>query len=107
MSAGSTITADDLARLVERLGDRLRHLAVPRLAPLEADVRAALVRLAALGLAAAGERGRPLPTVAAVAWGDQVTVLGRDLVEGLRRRPDPALLARGYAVLLDLRRALP
>ncbi len=103
----STFDTDDLVRLVERLADRLAHLSTSRLVPIEADVRAALVDLAALSLAAQGEPARRLPQVAPRAWGDQLTVLGHDLVEGLRRRPDPATAARGQALLLALRRALP
>lgn len=107
MRERSTLDTDDLARLVERLADRLAHLSTPRLAPIEADVQAALVDLAALSLSAQGEPARPLPPVAPRAWGDQLSVLGRDLVDGLRRRPDPTTAARAQTVLVALRRALP
>ena len=107
MQEGSTLDVDDLARLVERLADRLGHLSPRRLEPVEADVRKHLGELAALALAAQGEPARALPPVASRAWGDQLTVLGRDLVDGLRRRPDPVPAARAHAVLVELRRTLP
>ncbi len=107
MRERSNVDTDDLARLVERLADRLGHLSARRLEPLEADVRTHLGELAALALTAQGEPARALPPVAARAWGDQLTVLGRDLVDGLRRRPDPTHSARAHAVLVELRRTLP
>jgi hypothetical protein len=107
MRERSTVDTDEVARLVGRVAERLGHLPPSRLAPVEDDVRAALVELAALALAAQGEPARSLPSVASRAWGDQLSVLGHDLVEGLHRRPDPVLARRAHAVLVRLRRALP
>jgi hypothetical protein len=103
-------SAPDLASLrrdVETLADRLRHLAPARLSPVAAVARGHVRTLAALALEAEGLPARPLPDLADTALGDQVAVLGHDLVAALEQRPDPLLLAHAHACLAELRRVLP
>jgi hypothetical protein len=99
--------ADDLARAFAHVADRLRHLAPARLAPVADDVRAQVRRLAGLALRAEQRPDQALPDVAATALGDQVAVLGHDLTQALRARPDGALLDEARQVLVSLRRAVP
>jgi hypothetical protein len=99
--------ADDLARAFAHVADRLRHLAPVRLAPVADEVRAAVAALASTALRAEGRPERPLPDVAPSALGDQVAVLGHDLTQALRARPDGALLDEARQVLVSLRRAVP
>jgi hypothetical protein len=99
--------ADDLERLLEHVADRLRHLPAARQAEIAPQVRPLLVELAGLALQAEGEPAHPLPGVPPAALGDQVQVLGRDLVAALRSRPSSRLTAGGYDVLVRVRRALP
>jgi hypothetical protein len=96
-----------LARRLDQVADRLRHLPAARVAPVSAQVRGHVQRLARLSLAAEGRPDVPLPTVADTALGDQVAVLGLDLVAALRRRPDDDLLAAAHALVAELRRCLP
>lgn len=96
-----------LERDVEVLSDRLRHLGSARLAAVSTQVRRHLRDLAALSLAAHARPEQPLPEVADAALGDQLAVLGREVLDGLRRRPDDRLLVEALACLADLRAALP
>jgi len=98
---------DDLERLVEQVAERLRDLSDARQRVVEAQVGRLLAALAAVALRAEGEPGHPVPRVGRQALGDQVEVLGRDLVAALRARPSNDLAAQGYDVLVSIRRALP
>jgi hypothetical protein len=93
--------------MVEGVADRLRHLSHARLAEVEHRVRPLVAELAALALQAEGQAPRPLPDPAARAIGDQVEVLGGDLVAALSQHPAQATAARARDLLADLRRALP
>lgn len=96
-----------LQREVEVVSDRLRHLGTARLRLVSEQVRQHLRVLAALSLSANARPEQPLPVVADLALGDQVAVLGREVVDGLRQRPNPPLLAEALACLADLRSSLP
>jgi hypothetical protein len=97
-----------LSRDVEVLAERLRHLAPARLSPVADVVREHVRTLAALALEAEGLPPRPLPEILADrALGDQLAVLGHDLITALEHRPDAPLLVRAHACLADVRRALP
>lgn len=96
-----------LDRLVDLVADRLRHLPPARLAPVADDVRCLLDELAALALAAEARPATTLPTVADRALGDQVAVLGHDIVVALQTRPDERLAVAATAVLDRLRACLP
>jgi hypothetical protein len=81
------VSDEEALRRLERVADRLRVVG-PRLAGREGpaaenllgQIRAGLQRLADLAAAADGEPRRPVPVLAAHALGDQVLVLGHDLL---------------------------
>ncbi len=98
---------DELERRLDGVADRLRHLSAARLAGRGDAVRVQVRSLAALALRAEGVPVRALPDVADPALGDQVAVLGRDLVAALAGRPDPVLLQQAHACVRSLRRLLP
>ena len=60
-------------RELELTADRLRHLPAARLAPHEQDFYTLL----------AGLTDRPVPRLAARAWGDQLLLIGRDAPEAV------------------------
>ena len=108
--------ADELAKDVRRVADRLRTLTAPRLAAdcppygTVADAgRAAAAALAEAGSAVAGIEIRPLPRIGDFAVGDQVAVTGQDLLDALAAA-DPAQLPpeamRAAEVLTDVRRRI-
>ena len=107
MQGPANLDDDALARVVEHVADRLRHLDASRLRRVGEPVRRHLAALAALALSAEGLPPRPLPEVPDSALGDVVAVLGHDLSQALRRSPDDHLRVRAAAVLTDLRRCLP
>ncbi len=98
---------DELERRLDSAADRLRHLSASRLAACSDAVREQVGSLAGLALRAEGEGAHTLPEVADRALGDQVAVLGRDLVDALARRPDPELLEQAHALVRSLRHVLP
>jgi hypothetical protein len=114
-----TGTGDDagLAGELERVADRLRVLG-PRLAA-RADgkddagggtgtlgrVRQTLRTLAELAADAEGRPRRPVPELAPHALGDQLLVLGHDLLAVTDGHPRER--HAGLAALVDLRRSLP
>lgn len=108
--------AADLAREIERVADRLRVIG-PRLAarasahagagvapdqPTLRRIREVVQALADLAADAQGRPHRPVPELAPHGLGDQVLVLGHDLLS----MADPGAQASGLAVLVDLRRAV-
>ena len=98
-----SVSDEQAQRRLERVADRLRVVG-PRLAGREGpaaeellgQIRAGLQRLADLAAAADGEPRRPVPVLAAHALGDQLLVLGHDLLgpypslqgDARRRRSD-------------------
>lgn len=97
--------AADLARMAERVGDRLRHLPARRLHDIEPEVRVLLDDLAGLARAAEGRAPRPLPRASVAAFGDQLAVLGRDIAAALEAAPSPDLLRRAHDTIGAVRRA--
>jgi hypothetical protein len=81
------VTREQALIRLERLADRLRVVG-PRLGARESEsaraalgeLRSGLQCLADLGAVAAGEPIRPVPELAAHALGDQLLVLGHDLL---------------------------
>lgn len=125
MSDDAVAGAAELVREIERVADRLRVLgprlgaraasrppatpappAAPTLA--EADrltlqrIRETLRVLADLAADVEGGPRRPVPELAPHGLGDQVLVLGHDLLDG----GDPQAMASGLAALMELRRVL-
>lgn len=109
--------AEEYAAQLGRTVDRLRSLAIARLAapfepePTRADAGRGLAqRLADASAALEGRPVRDLPRLADGAVGDQVAVCGRDVLEAAAcRLDDPAVAATLAALaddLLDLRRRL-
>lgn len=107
MAEQSILDEGDLERLADRLADRLRHLSASRLEPLADQVWPLIDALAALALEAEDLTPRPLVRTSPRAFGDQVEVLGRDLVRALRQRPSAELARRAGEVLVRLRATLP
>ena len=101
--------AAELRREAERVADRLQVVG-PRMAARSGpdgarvlgDVRSALAQLAGLAADAEGQPRRDLPVLAPHALADQLLVLAHDLA----RFGDPASLAAGLALLLDLKRRI-
>jgi len=101
--------AADLRREAERVADRLQVVG-PRMAARSgpdgeqvlADVRAVLGQLADLAADAERTPRRAVPVLAPHALADQLLVLAHDLAQF----GDPAALATGLAVLLDLKRRI-
>ena len=97
----------DLARELDRVADRLRVLGPRWEARADADagaqqrVRQVLQELADLAADDAGEPRRPVPQLAARALGDQVLVLGHDVLDGSEPAAGAAL-----DLLTALRRSL-
>ena len=120
------MAAEELAKDVRRVADRLRSLSAPRLAAdcppygTVADAgRTAAAALAAAACALAGGLPRPLPRLGDFAVGDQVAVTGRDLLDALsaadpgaadpgadHRAELPPEAARAAEVLADVRRRI-
>ena len=125
------MAAEELAKDVRRVADRLRSLSGPRLAAdcppygTVADAgRTAAAALAAAACALAGAEPRPLPRLGDFAVGDQVAVTGRDLLDALsaagpiltdpgdadpgadHRADLPPEAARAAEVLADVRRRI-
>jgi hypothetical protein len=98
----------ELGREIERVADRLRVLG-PRLAGSGTAtstldrIRQTLQTLADLAAEAEGRPRRPVPALAPHGLGDQVLVLGHDLLE----LDDANARTSGLAALTALRRALP
>lgn len=91
----------ELDREIERVAQRLRVMAA-RLSPQTMEsVREVLQLLADLGADAEHRDRRPVPVLAAHALGDQVLVLGHDLLTA-----DSVARETGLASLTTLRRAL-
>lgn len=105
---------DELGRDVRRVADRLRGLNAERLEPHAAEVRRVLQLLANTAAALESAPGaaapvRAVPELPTAALGDQLEVLGTDLLVAARStRRDPAAPAVSAAcdALRDLRRAL-
>jgi hypothetical protein len=106
---------DELARDVRRVSDRLRSLDAGRAEAHAADVRRVLQVLADAAAALESAPGAPapertVPELPVAALGDQLDVLGTDLIiaaRSTRRDPGPdAVLAEAAAALRDLRLAL-
>lgn len=109
MSPRPTVSAGDVERVAETVSDRLRHLAPPRLAPVEAEVAALLDELAVVSRRSEGLDPLPRPPVSARAFGDVVAVLAHDVVEAASAGSASATQALGdvHALLVALRRLLP
>jgi hypothetical protein len=105
------VTAEELARAVDRLVDQVTNWTPSRWAAASAgggsraDAAHALAqRLADLEAQAAGRPPRPVPRLPSdVALPDQWRVLARDLVHA---DPPPDLVAAGARAVLDARAAL-
>lgn len=83
---------EQLAVELRRVSERLRHLAAagrPEREQFDAGRRLAQ-QLAELTAGIAGEPVRPVPLLADAVVGDQVAVIGADLLAALAERPDPA-----------------
>ena len=105
----------DLDREVQRVADRLRTLALSRLGSTPADgsrspVEAARSVCRRLEQLTAEVHGRPaydVPVLADAAVGDQVAVIGGELVAALRGSGSGAdALVAGLDALVELRRRL-
>ncbi len=108
----TAVDTDDAVRRLERLANRLRVVG-PRLAARDGEaahqvlqeIRAGLQRLADLAADADGERRRVVPELAAHALGDQVLVLGHDLLSPPSRRSD-AVRAAAVQTFEELNRLI-
>jgi hypothetical protein len=111
------VAAEVYAAQLGRTVDRLRSLAIARLAtpfepePTRGDAARGLAqRLADAAATLAGEPRRTLPRLADGAVGDQVAVCGRDLLDAASSRLDDPSVVQVLATLaddlLDLRRRL-
>lgn len=107
MSSEATLSASEVQRVADVVGDRLRHLAPARLEPVEAQVAALLDELAALARRAEGLGPTPLPAASPRAFGDIVSVLVHDLVEAAGQSPPAGLLDQAHSLLVAIRRLLP
>ena len=100
----------ELSRFLDLQAERVRSLPLSRLertrpgedAPPADAVRAGAQALADLAADAEGEPRRPLPRLATHGLGDQLAVVGHDLVAA----GDAAALAAAHEVLVGVRRAL-
>ncbi len=104
---------DRYAADLERTVDRLRSLALTRLAapfepePTRADAARDLVqRLADRAADLAGEPHRDVPRLADSAVGDQLAVVGHDLADAALEAARPDVLEAAAEDLLALRRRL-
>ena len=100
----------ELSRSLNLQADRIRGLPLARLdrpsalsgtSPADA-VRAAVQALADLAADAEGEPRRPLPRLATHGVGDQLAVVGGDVLQF----GDAAALAAAHQVIVEMRRAL-
>jgi hypothetical protein len=105
------VTAEELARAVDRLGDQVSHWSSVRWAApgahggTRAEAAHALAqRLADLAALASGRPSRPVPRLSSdLALPDQWRVLARDLADA---RPAPDTVAAGAQDLARTRAAL-
>ena len=106
MADSATTLGAELRTEVRRVSERLRHLAsAGRAAPeLFAAARALTQQLADLTAEAAGEPQRPVPLMPDSVVGDQVAVVGADLLAALAENPDPGVLQRALDLTRRVRR---
>jgi hypothetical protein len=102
---------DELARELRRVADRLRSMPLARLEQHVDDVRAVLGALAVAAAdleGAAGPARRTVPELPSAALGDQVEVLGTDLllVAGTAGPGADEAVAAALAAVSTLRRDL-
>lgn len=98
--------AEELAVELRRVSERLRHLAAAARGDsvfLAAGRRLAQ-QLADLTAAVAGEPLRPVPPAADTVVGDQVAVIGADLLAALADRPDAAAARQALELTRQVRR---
>jgi hypothetical protein len=106
---GTPVSPDpnELARRLERLGERLRTLGATRQAAVAPTVMPLVEALAVAAADAEGVPRTPLGDAGPHALGDQVLVLGRDLVAALRDRPDADRTVAASRLVEELARVVP
>ena len=116
-SAASTPSVSEAAELfavdLRRTTDRLRSIGAARLSasfspePTRADAAFALIReLADRTAQLACSEQHTVPRLTDMALGDQLAVIGRELLIAARRRGDVDVLVKTAGELLDLRRRI-
>lgn len=98
---------------LRRTADRLRAIGAARLAasfapePTRAEAAFALIEVMAERVAHVdGSEPRAVPRLADMALGDQLAVIGRELLIAARERADVEILVRTADDLVDLRRRI-
>jgi len=105
--------AERFAVDLRRTTDRLRSIGAARLSasfspePTRADAAFALIHvLAERAAQLAGSEQRTVPRLTEMALGDQLAVIGRELLIAARDRGDADVLVQSADELLDLRRRI-